>query len=323
MWYDRSAMPKYLKTFIVLFSLIFLGIGCAPDPYDSGFDYGSGSQGPDDDSGIMDDVPDEEETGDDGSGVKFDVGHEEKTNPCEKVDFLFIIDNSGSMNDNQINLINNFQQFVDGIIQLTETGDFHIGIITTDDYSHNSLECGVIGGLVVQTGGNNASNTTCGPWSEGNYMITAELASPDGFSCAAKVGTSGSGSEKHLEALISSLGLFLNSPGQCNDGFYRDDSKLVVIFISDEEDNSLTSLNWWLSEFEFYMTQQDKNLEDVVMLGLVPMPQSTCASSSDTKLKDFVTSFPFSYLGDVCHTDYSIFFTDALETIDAACTPVG
>lgn len=240
---------------------------------------------------------------------------------CNKLDILFVIDNSGSMADNQSNLIENYQGFIDSIVGLTGYEDFHVGIITTDNYQQNGNNCTITGGLVIKTGGIDSSDMSCGPWSEGNYMTTSEVDQKNGFTCAAQVGSSGSTSEVQIESFLSSLGPFLNSEEQCNHGFYRDDAKLIVVFITDEDDATSTgSLSVWLDEIEFYKG----NLSDVITVGLVPLPESECvASTTGTKLKDFILSFPHSILGDVCSTDYSIFFNDAIETIEQACSPEG
>ncbi|MCA9690839.1 MAG: hypothetical protein KC636_14625, partial [Myxococcales bacterium] len=59
------------------------------------------------------------------TGVKFDIGMESTSGStsdtegegegCKKVDLLFVIDNSGSMEDEQVNLINSFPGFINQI----------------------------------------------------------------------------------------------------------------------------------------------------------------------------------------------------------------
>jgi hypothetical protein len=74
---------------------------------------------------------------------KLDVGVEDTTGGttgepvkgCRKVDFLFVIDNSGSMSDEQQNLINSFPGFIQTIQdELEEAQDYHIMVIDTDAY---------------------------------------------------------------------------------------------------------------------------------------------------------------------------------------------
>jgi hypothetical protein len=77
------------------------------------------------------------------SGEKFDVGmgmgegngEEGDMSGCDKVDFLFVIDNSGSMGDEQNNLISSFPQFIDTIQQeLDEAQDYHVMVLDVDAY---------------------------------------------------------------------------------------------------------------------------------------------------------------------------------------------
>jgi hypothetical protein len=52
---------------------------------------------------------------------------------CDKVDFLFVIDNSGSMGDNQANLIANFPGFMETIQNtLDDAQDYHVMVIDVD-----------------------------------------------------------------------------------------------------------------------------------------------------------------------------------------------
>ncbi|MCA9705258.1 MAG: hypothetical protein KDK70_05355 [Myxococcales bacterium] len=83
---------------------------------------------------------------------------------CDKVDFLFIIDNSGSMGDEQSNLISSFPLFIDTIqTTLDEAQDYHIMVLDVDAWVYESCalacdpppeclgpmgECNPFGGLV-------------------------------------------------------------------------------------------------------------------------------------------------------------------------------
>jgi hypothetical protein len=60
---------------------------------------------------------------------------------CDKVDFLFIIDNSGSMGDEQGNLINSFPQFIDTIqTTLDDVQDYHIMVLDVDAYIYEQCQ---------------------------------------------------------------------------------------------------------------------------------------------------------------------------------------
>ena len=58
---------------------------------------------------------------------------------CDKVDFLFIIDNSGSMGDEQGNLIASFPQFIDTIqTELDEAQDYHLMVLDVDAWQYQT-----------------------------------------------------------------------------------------------------------------------------------------------------------------------------------------
>jgi hypothetical protein len=84
-------------------------------------------------------------------GIKLDVGADEDTEGaddgpeagCEKVDFLFVIDNSGSMQDEQQNLVASFPGFIGTIQDVLMAQDYHIMVVDTDaeSLSFSSLSC--------------------------------------------------------------------------------------------------------------------------------------------------------------------------------------
>jgi hypothetical protein len=114
---------------------VVLLIGCAGDTRDEGTSlFGEGTMGPgggpEGSSGAAASTAADESAGtgadgDSGGGVKLDVGAGDGTATaeggdgvgCAKADFLFVIDNSGSMADEQDNLIASFPGFIATIQQ--------------------------------------------------------------------------------------------------------------------------------------------------------------------------------------------------------------
>jgi hypothetical protein len=148
-------------------------------------------------------------------------------------DILFVIDNSGSMKEEQASLIANFPRFID-VLEGIEGGlpDLNIGVVTTDLGSDNEVCGDGEGGRLRSSPG-----TCSGPLGksyintvEANYAGTLEEA----FSCVADVGTGGCGFEQPLEA--SRLAL-----SGINPGFLRDGAILAVVFITDEDDCSISN----------------------------------------------------------------------------------
>ena len=134
--------------------------------------------------------------------------HEEtfEQEEIDAVDILFVVDNSCSMNDKQAQLATNFDTFMN--VLDTSGVDYHIGFITTDSYHAE--------GSLITT-------STLDPVSEVASIID-------------DIGTQGSASEKGLfysyYALQSGYDF---GPGS---DFWRSDSKLIIIYVSDEDDSS-------------------------------------------------------------------------------------
>lgn len=125
------------------------------------------------------------------------------------VDVLFVVDNSGSMEQEQAKLTANFQSFIS---HFTSLGlDFHIGVITTD--TEDPDESGKL---------------------QGGFLTTATPEIDRAFLERATVGTAGSGSESGLEAMR--LAFTEPNLSGTNAGFLRPDAILAVIMVSDEED---------------------------------------------------------------------------------------
>ncbi len=141
--------------------------------------------------------------------------------PTPQADVLFVIDNSGSMSEEQSSLGNNLASFLQFAQQ--QNIDFHIGVTTTDVDSS-----GARGRFV--SGPNNQVNgmpRVLDPQTPN--LITV-------FRSFVNQGTNGSGSERGLEAAY----LALSDPliNTHNAGFLRTDAALAVIVVSDEEDYS-------------------------------------------------------------------------------------
>ena len=280
----------------------------------------------------------------DSSGIKFDLGEfpgdgdgDMNEEGCQKVDLLFVIDNSGSMQDEQDNLIASFPGFVAGIQSTLESADsYHIGVVTTDTYDYNAAGCTGLGALVTKTGGDASSNMDCLPFSSGKrYLDNTEPDLAAKFECIGQVGISGSGDEIQAKAGYQAISPALNAPGACNDGFIRDDALLVVVIITDEDDEedcipifgcsggSGGSPPDWAALF----TQYKGGIADnIVMLGLIGGPNNSCGADNCDRLKSLTNWFTNGSVGDICAASYEGFFNSAISVIDSACnnfTPPG
>ncbi len=102
----------------------------------------SGADGSSDDGGLKLDVGPAETTGNTTANPDGDQG-------CKKVDFLFVIDNSGSMGDEQDNLISSFPGFIETIqTTIDEAQDYHIMVIDSDPWVFEGCQGGCASGCL-------------------------------------------------------------------------------------------------------------------------------------------------------------------------------
>lgn len=294
------------------------------------------------------------------TAIKFDMATDETggtaesgdtmNSGCQKVDLLFVVDNSGSMADEQINLVNSFPSFIDEIqTQLEDTEGYHIGIITSDLYLFDQ-GCAQEGAMVIATGGTDSSASVCGPYAEGNRYMT-ELDNLDvAFSCAAQVGTGGDGNERPMQTMQAALSPMLNAPGACNAGFLRDDALLVIVIITDEEDDHEIDGCLQLPQpgsngepagwFAGVVAAKGGIESNIVVLSLVgpPGPDPSQCPALDKcnggiegaeiadRVVSFTSMFTHGSVGRICEPSYAQFFAAAVSVIDSACDdfePIG
>lgn len=167
---------------------------------------------------------------------------------AQKLDILFVIDNSNSMAEEQAGVARELTAFVDEIRKGGGVStDFRIGVITTSVYQHTLIngveyykefpqqsgrlqavpEPSADGGVVLGTGT--------------ERVLSGE--DPDLVSKFARLvqqGTSGSGQETPFEAVRLALLEQTKTPLEQggNGGFLRDGARLLVVVLTDEDDCS-------------------------------------------------------------------------------------
>lgn len=292
----------------------------------SGGDDGGGDDGGDGDSG------------DDG-GVKFDVpegtgGPGDQTEGCEKIDFLFVVDNSGSMSDDQENLIQSFPNFMEAIVDTVGVTDFHILATDTDGEATGCLEycatappegtcngaqCSGVplpGECGSQLGGartRGIDGQDCGLEGGKNYIVEGQSNLQDTFACMARHG-GGEPMERQLDAIAEAISEPMNAAGACNEGFLRDDAILVITLISDEDHQV------WPFDPQVYIdriaTAKNGNLEASALLGIY---NTADCGNAEPNLEAFVNAHPNGVHGGVCAPDFTPFLVDAVGLIDETC----
>lgn len=267
-----------------------------------------------------------------GSVPRLDLGTSPESHvvdTCEKVDVLYVIDNSGSMADEQETLIENFDQFIgDMQVALQNVDSYHIAVTTTDDYAayeklpfdppvNKSVQlCQQLGGFVVES-----ASGSCSPFGGGNNFITELDNLTQKFACVADVGVHGSPDEKPGAAMVRALELGAKADG-CNAGFLRGDALLILVLLTDENDVSPTAPGDW---YEQVVALKGGDPERVVVLALLwdetyePCTQSYNGELTGTRLREFAEQFPNHAVGSLCDDSFAGFFAQTVPTIDEAC----
>jgi hypothetical protein len=236
---------------------------------------------------------------------------------CDKVDFLFVIDNSLSMGDEQANLVASFPSFIQ-TIQTDVVENWRVILIDTDGEDkwdeelaecHDSKcdgeapdePCGVITPQDLWTCGNlptpdacdaqlgagndhddSEQRVSCGI-ADGKRWFDDTQPDVDGtFDCVANL-YEGNSPEMTMQGMLTALQPPMQQAGGCNEGFLRDDAVLVVTFITDEEDSPGDSLGDPISWRNDLLAVKNGNETAIVVLGLVgdtTLPGAVCPPDS-------------------------------------------
>jgi len=299
----------------------------APDPSAIMDDTGASTGEDDSSSGASDPMTEMEDE------ERLDVPAVEEMT-CQKIDFLFVIDNSGSMSDEQERLIDGFPGFIEGIEESIEQYDYHLMVVTVDTepplLSNSACDEQFGAGRVSA-----ASGQPCGIGGgdgDGAHRY-ADADSEDlseVFECVAEVGTEGSGHEMPIWSMAQAL-TEQTFPGGCNEGFLRDDAILVVTVITDEEDDEDFDSPGGPEIWKDVLVSAKHGDEDaIVMLGLLgdtglddgvcePFDNGGQGAQDAPRLREFVDSFSRGSWTSVCRGDYAPFFNQAVADIGEAC----
>ncbi len=151
----------------------------------------------------------------------------------KKVDILWVIDNSASMETSQANLASNFTAFISRLQTLGL--DYHMAVVTSEAY---------LAGSYFNNAYSNYSPTaaqfrdgftgTYGLGHSGVFVMTPANTTATIFQKNMSEGTSGSGDERAFSSFVQAL----SDPTNIASGFRRSDAFLSIIILSDEDDFS-------------------------------------------------------------------------------------
>jgi hypothetical protein len=253
---------------------------------------------------------------------------------CEAIDVMFVIDNSGSMEQEQTNLVANFPQFV--TVLETSGLNYRIGVTTTGRDYNWTMSAPIGGGLPMsQNGGDNGKLLKKGPMTK-RWIDKGDPDVSGTFSELANVGTNGPGMEMPLGALRDALEDRMADG--TNTGFHRPDALLALVILTDEEDCSheqsvtlgfgenlcgptsepVANYVQFLDQF----TGNHTRWATAVIAG--PGPGDCSSSFGDAneavRLKDFVQQTGVNAtMSSICDGDLSIGLAQALTLFESAC----
>jgi hypothetical protein len=256
------------------------------------------------------------------------------------MDIVFVVDNSGSMMEEQSNLASNFPMFASLLEAYTVDGgkplDFRVALTTTGRDVNYVIDLGGGFGTIPQSENgengefyNNCNNTK-------RWLDRTDGAMAQTLACRANVGTNGPSIEMPL--LMSKWSL-AERAADTNAGFLRSDALLAIVMLTDEDDASTTQDGFtldatgmsptnWQPQDQVNFLDQLKGNRTRWAAGVIA-GDGNCSSNfgnaaDGVRLKQFVNlangnGSTQAIFSSICNADLSKGLKDALDVFQAAC----
>ncbi|MCA9688523.1 MAG: hypothetical protein R3A51_01680 [Nannocystaceae bacterium] len=288
--------------------------------------------------------------------VIYDVGNETTTDAttdptgdpemgCKKVDLLFVIDDSGSMTDEQNKLTAAFPSLMETIDQelvQEKNIDYRVGVISTDmatqDMCIFMLICGQghLGRLQHHADRLNGCAEPPGKWIEQGPIdeVSAQ------FQCIASM-DGGEFNEMPLEAARAGLVDRVIDNEAYNSGFLRDDALLVLVIFTDEDDQSVWEVQPWdpfnpfgpgqptpvIQYWQKFVDLKGGEPDRFVTVVFSGPKNTSCGDVMNDngavqapRLHQFLElNLTNAYWGSICEDDFTTPLHEALDVIESIC----
>ncbi|MGC6493585.1 MAG: hypothetical protein ACON5B_12170 [Myxococcota bacterium] len=213
---------------------------------------------------------------------------------ANKVDILWVVDNSGSMAEEQALIANAAPALVSNLIK---SGlDWHMGVVTTDMAA--PAESGKLQSAFGYT------------WVDASVPKAA-----DTFAAMIQQGTLGFYQEQGRAAAYAALIPPLSTNE--NVGFYRDDAVLHVVFMSDEDDQSGTNATLPVVTDHFNTGLKPQTATEpryTQVHGIIGLPGNACGADPGTDHAQLVTDvLPGGLTFDVCSPNWAPYIDDLAD----------
>lgn len=239
-----------------------------------------------------------------------------------KVDILWVVDNSGSMLTKQQNLSAGISTFIN--VFNTKGFDFRMAVVTTDTRSAtdpNPLLRGQEGVFQAK------------PYLGTTYNVVTSTTPnmADHFKANVEVGDTGNANATALDAI--NLALSSSLLAGANTGFLRADAHLAVIVLSDADDNDSTTTTAQVQTFldslkpdkydVITRTLKKNYTVSAVVVDVTNAANTACPLPFEDglKFKELVTATKGS-LASICEADFSSGLTQISQRIAEAITEI-
>ncbi|MEZ4430692.1 MAG: hypothetical protein R3A51_23695 [Nannocystaceae bacterium] len=243
---------------------------------------------------------------------------------CERLDLLFVIDGSGSMDEEQKALQGLdgqppvIAEFTDALIAaLGDVESFHVGVVSTEP-----------GRAVLHTHRDfplfdESPATDCGLPDGQRWLVGPSPTLAEDFACIAATKTT------MVEVPARNAGEALADPSSA--GFVRDDSLLIVVVLTDEDEQSSSVSDLQLRAQ--LLEAVDGDLDRLIFLsiaadqGVYEQPKTTCKGPYGHAVPGRrLASVAYSlrergFTQDICGGSLASTFTSLLEEVISVCTP--
>lgn len=242
---------------------------------------------------------------------------------CERIDVLFAIDGSGSMDEEQDALRGAngmppvFAEFTDALLQeLGDVEDFHVGVVSSEQgytamHTHRDFP------LMPES-----PETDCGLPAGQRWLVGPSPSFADEFACVA---ATRSGTE---EVTYYNLAEALHDPA--NAGFLRDDSLLIIVLLTDEDTYDFV-LTTSVAIRQRIVDAVGGDLDRLVVLaiaggqGVFEMPETVCQgvygdAAPGRRIISITRGFRERGLfQNICQGDLAATFAGVLDDVVSAC----
>jgi hypothetical protein len=255
------------------------------------------------------------------------------------MDLLFVIDDSGSMEEEQSNLAANFPRFIEVLDAFTARDggplDYRVGVTTTGVHINIVLPFPIP--IPAAATADGELQKDCGMSRKWIERADGDVAGT--FGCVANVGTDGSGMEMPLRA--AELAFVDRVNVGANAGVLREDALLAIVFLTDEDDcsNDAESINLDFANPDLCDTSSPTmqpvghyvSVLDAITgdrgrwaTAVIAGPRACSSSFGDAAEAARMQQFVYetgdnAIFSSICDGDLASALEDALNTFDAAC----